>query len=177
MQTEVQNELKLNLGGRESRIPGFTNIDLTPGPTVDIVSDISDLKDYADKSVSEIYASHVLEHFHHTKTQNVLKEWLRVLKPRGKAFISVPDLEIITKFSVEFGWCDWIRNIIYGDQTDKFAFHYNGFDFGTLGKELVTAGFSDLKRIPSMPYNANDRSELTLNITGQKISLNVEAIA
>lgn len=177
MLIELQKELKLNLGGRESRIPGFTNIDLTPGPNVDFVSDVTSLTGIDRQSVSEIYASHILEHFHHTKTQSVLKEWLRVLKVGGRAYISVPDMKIISQMVLDFGWCDWLRNISYGDQTDEFAFHYNGFDFAFLARELVTAGFSDVKRINEMPYGLNDRSRLILNTTGQNFSLNVEAIA
>lgn len=176
MQTDVL-DLKLNLGGRESRIPGFLNIDLTPGPNVDIISDVSSLKSVDNQSVSEIYVSHVLEHFHHTKTQDVLKEWLRVLKPGGKAYISVPDMKVISQLVLDFGWCDWLRNITYGDQTDEFAFHYNGFDYAFLAKELVTAGFSDVRKLLEMPFGINDRSKLIVSTTGQNFSLNVEATA
>lgn len=176
MLTKVAQQTKLNLGGREFKIPGFTNIDLTPGPNVDIIADISDLKAYADNSVSEIYASHVLEHFQHPRTQGVLKEWHRVLKPRGKAYISVPDMKKIAKMILQVTWCDWTRNIIYGDQTDQFAFHYNGFDFGFLARNLVDAGFSDVKKLNVMPYDIKDRSTQVLNITGENFSLNVEAI-
>ncbi len=44
---------------------------------------------YKDESVDEIYASHVLEHFPYNKTQEVLNDWVRVLKPGGRIRIPV----------------------------------------------------------------------------------------
>lgn len=177
MPTVEKTVHRLNLAGRESRIPGFTNIDLTPGPSVDIIGDVSDLKDFSDGSVEEIYASHILEHFPHLKGQTVLREWRRVLRPGASAFISVPDMAIVARLTREFGWCEWLRNLVYGDQTDKFAFHYGGFDFAFLSRELVLAGFSDVVRIKEMPYGVNDRSRLICSVNGEDISLNVKATA
>lgn len=166
----------LNLGGREHKVPGFLNIDINPGPEVDIIGDISDLSEFKDGSVEKIYVSHALEHFRHTETLEVLKEWHRVLKPGGLIYISVPDMGMIFRTYQKFGWCDWIRDILYGQQTHEFAYHYNGFDYSSLARYLIDAGFKDVKRLKEMPYGNFDRSHDVLNYTNEPVSLNVEAI-
>ena len=61
--------------------------------------------DYADNSVDSITASHVLEHFGHLLTLNVLKEWARVLKPGGTLRVAVPDFDkIVAAYQSPSGW-------------------------------------------------------------------------
>jgi predicted SAM-dependent methyltransferase len=167
--------LRLNLGGRSTRLNGFLTVDLEPGS--DIQSDVSDLTKFADHSVDEIYASHVLEHFPHPRTGYVLEEWRRVLKGGHKAFISVPDFDMAVKFYQQEGMVDFIRNLLWGDQGYPLAYHYTGFTFPTLAKLLMEAGFKDAKRIREMPYHVADCSHNVDNHYGRPISLNVEATA
>ena len=163
--------MKLLLGGRDHRIEGFTNIDVHNGALVDIQSDISDLSQFKDGSVDEIYASHCLEHFSHVRTVEVLKEWNRVLCSGGLIYISVPDIDVVFNQFKRDGLSDWVRNILWGDQEYKEAFHYTGFNFPTLADKLFQAGFSDVKRITKMPYGLRDCS--TLVIGNNHISVNV----
>lgn len=169
--------MKLNLGGRDKPIPGFLTVDLYEGPGVDFRADIGLLAGVDDGSVEEIYASHCLEHFSHTKTEQVLKNWRRVLKKGGKAFIAVPDFDAMIKLYLKFGMNDFIRNMLYGDQGYDLAYHYTAFTFPTLAAELVKAGFEDIKRIKDMPYGLNDCSSNLDTWTKQPISLNIEAVA
>jgi len=82
--------LKLNLGcGRDTR-SGWVNIDLRPGPGVDMVMDLSEPLPFPDNSIEEIYASHVLEHILHW--EKTVEELHRVLKPGRKCEIIVPYL-------------------------------------------------------------------------------------
>lgn len=171
----VAGAIRLLIGGRTTRIDGFLNVDLFEGEGVDIRTDASDLSMFGDGAVSEIYASHILEHFHHPKTLNVLKEWGRVLKKGSKAYISVPDFDAMVKLYVSYGMTDFIRNMLWGDQIYDLAFHYTGFTFPTLANLCVKAGFSDVKRIPEMPYGVNDCSHNIDTITRKPISVNVEA--
>jgi len=168
---------KLNLGGRTHPIPGFLNVDLFDGPDVDIKTDITKLPMIKDGEVEIIYASHCLEHTPHPRTLEVLKEWRRVLKNGGKAYVAVPDFAAMLKLYERVGFCDFIRNFLWGDQIYDLAFHYTGFDYPYLAKCLVKAGFIDVKRIEHMPYKLNDCSELRDNIYGKPVSLNVEATA
>lgn len=169
--------MRLNLGGRDKPIPGFLTVDLYEGEGVDIRSDIGDLVGIEDASVDEIYASHCLEHFSHTKTEGVLKNWRRVLKAGAKAFIAVPDFDAMVKLYLKYGMGDFIRNMLYGDQGYDLAYHYTAFTFSSLALALVNAGFSDIKRLVDMPYGLKDCSSKVDSYTNSPVSLNVEAMA
>lgn len=168
---------KLNLGGRTHPIPGFLNIDLFDGEGVDIKADITKLDMFKDGEVSEIYASHCLEHSPHPKTLDVLKEWRRVLAKGGKAYIGVPDFKAMVDLYLKIGFNDFMRNFLWGDQGYDLAFHYTGFDYAYLAKQLVMAGFTDVKRLDRMPFGLNDCSSLRDTMFGKAVSLNVVATA
>lgn len=56
--------MKLHIGCGERYLPGWKHLDARKFPHVDYVTDkLDDLNMFADNSVSEIYACHVLEHF------------------------------------------------------------------------------------------------------------------
>lgn len=169
--------IRLNLGGRNRPIPGFKLVDLFDGPEVDVRTDCSDLKMFEDDSVSEIYASHILEHWPHVKTADVLKEWRRVLKRGAKCYISVPDFDAAVKVYEKMGFCDFVRNLLWGDQGYPLAYHYTCFTYPSLAMLLVNAGFRDVKRIKRMPYNIPDCSTNYDTLLKRPISVNVEAIA
>jgi predicted SAM-dependent methyltransferase len=166
--------MKLNLGARTTKIPGFKNVDIKKMPGVDIVADISMLP-LRDNTVDEIYASHCLEHFSHTMTVDVLKEWYRVLKKAGKLELAVPNFDQAIKVYLTTGMLtDWLRNFLWGDQIYREAYHYTCFTKPTLMECLSEAGFTKMKAIESMPYGLMDCS--TLSINGIPLSLNMEAI-
>lgn len=173
--TALTGPLRLNLGGRTTRIPGFKTVDLYEGDGVDISADVSKLP-LEDGTVDQIYASHVLEHFPHPRTNSVLAEWNRVLRKGGKAFISVPDFDAMVKLYNEFGMSDFIRNMLWGDQLYDLAFHYTGFTFSFLAKAAIDAGFSDVKRLAEMPYGIKDCSKNIDTLRGRSISINIEAL-
>jgi len=74
----------------------FENLDGRNLNGVDHVGSVYPLP-FDDNSFDLLYSSHVLEHFHRKETLNVLKEWVRVLKPDGIIRLSVPSLENIIK--------------------------------------------------------------------------------
>lgn len=58
--------VKLNLGCGQTRLDGFTGLDIVPGPAVDIVHDLMKFPwPFADDSVDEILCSHFVEHIPH----------------------------------------------------------------------------------------------------------------
>ena len=173
----VTGGTRLLLGGRDTRIDGFKNVDLRPGPTVDFVTDIGDLKQFKDDAVDEIYASHCLEHFPHPQTLGVLKEWHRVLKRGASCWISVPDFDAGVRLYLKQGLTEFTRNLLWGDQGYDLAYHYNAFTFATLAAQLVQAGFTDVKRQTWMPYKVLDCSRLVDTMYLKPVSLTVEAIA
>lgn len=168
-------DIRLNLGGRGTKIEGFKTVDLSEEHDVDIRSDVSDLSMFEDGSVTELYCSQVLEHFPHVKTDSVLKEWHRVLKKGGKIVIGVPDFARAIELYQLHGLTDWVMNFLYGDQGYPLAYHYRPFTFSSLAAILDKAGFSQIKRITEMPYGIKDCSGLQCNTDGKSVSLNVEA--
>ena len=167
--------IKLHIGG-EVRAPGWINVNIQPGPTVDVVTDCLDLSAFGDRTVAEIYASHVLEHLSYAEVPRALAEWHRVLVPGGYARISVPDLAklgptlIHPKLTPETR--EWIIGTIYGGQTDAHDFHKMGFTIETLTRYLGNAGFKRIMRVETFDL-FDDSSKLRLGPT--LISLNVIA--
>ena len=54
--------------------------------------DIRNLEVFEDNSAEEILSVHVIEHFYYWEVADVLKEWVRVLKPGGRMIIECPNL-------------------------------------------------------------------------------------
>jgi SAM-dependent methyltransferase len=93
----VAPDIKLDLGAGRNPIPGFTSVDLY-APDSAVKCDLFKLpwKDMAgkllwsDNSVSEIHASHFVEHIPREKRWPFFEECYRVLKPGGIMRIIVP---------------------------------------------------------------------------------------
>jgi predicted SAM-dependent methyltransferase len=103
--------VKLNLGCGNDLLKGYINCDRY-NINADRQIDATDLVDFADNSVDEIYASHLIEHFDFYQAQDVLREWNRALKPGGLLVIETPDLlESCRKF-VESD--QEVRSMMYG---------------------------------------------------------------
>jgi len=74
-----------------------------------------------------IFSSHVLEHFDREEHIQLLKEWLRVLKPEGEVRIVVPSIEWAAKKLVEGIVDNDVMNVLYGAQSNPYDFHKTGF--------------------------------------------------
>ncbi len=86
---------KLNLGCGDKILPGYINVDVAEsrlGLKPDVVCDLRELKAFEDASVDEILSVHVVEHFWRWEVTDVLKEWVRVLKPGGAMILECPNL-------------------------------------------------------------------------------------
>lgn len=168
---------KINLGSRDRAIPGFLGMDIDQHEGVDIVGDISNLSMFFNGEVSEIYASHCLEHFPHTKTLDVLREWNRVLGPGGILYVAVPDFKRTVQIYQMYGLIDWVQNYLMGDQAYNTAYHYAIFDESRLRNLLVRAGFSEASTVGEFPIgNPEDCSRKRFTGDGGFVSLNMVAI-
>ena len=105
---------QIHLGCGKVRLPGFINIDIQPGPAVDLVGDIRNL-DFEDSSIDLVYSCAVIEHVGRREWVDLLKDWRRVLKPGG-------------------------------GQKDDYDWHGMIFDFKTLERGLIEAGFENIRR-------------------------------
>ena len=107
--------------------PPFENLDGRDLDGVDYISSVYPLE-FDSNCFDLIYSSHVLEHFHRNKTLDVLKEWVRVLRPDGILRLSVPSFENLIKIYEISGEIDSVSGPLMGGQTYETNFHYNVFD-------------------------------------------------
>jgi predicted SAM-dependent methyltransferase len=141
----------LHIGGK-LRVPGWTVLDISAGPHVDIVSDCTDLGAIADGSCSVVYCSHVYEHLGYDDAlPRALAECHRVLAKGGVALISVPNLENLCKLfldpSLTVEEQHRIMQVMYGGRTDPYDVHLCGFSDRILDTYLRKAGFRSIFRI------------------------------
>ncbi|MEM2974424.1 MAG: methyltransferase domain-containing protein, partial [Candidatus Micrarchaeia archaeon] len=81
--------MKLNLGCRELKFPGYINVDIDPTVRPDIIADLRKRWSFAkDESIDEILAFHVIEHL--PDIEHFMHEAYRVLKPRGRLILKYP---------------------------------------------------------------------------------------
>lgn len=129
--------MKLDIGSDVKRYKDFTTVDLY-APNADVKADAGELP-FPDNSVSEIWASHILEHIIPSRTQAVLREWLRVLVPGGTLTIAIPDLDDACR-----AWLErrpGARSMIFGAYEGEGQIHYTGWGPLELRDELRAAGF------------------------------------
>lgn len=169
-------ETRLHIGGEQVRA-GWKIINPQPGPGVDYVADATILARFAENSVAEIYASHVLEHVgYQSELPAILAQMRRVLRPGGRLMVSVPDLIAIFKIFIEptrsYEDRYVLMRAIFGGQLNAWDYHKAGFDRVLLARALGDAGFVGAKRVRSFGL-FNDTSEVVA--FGQPMSLNMEA--
>jgi len=167
--------MKLNIGGKIKK-DGWKILNAQESDEVDYVGNFNDLSRFEEESFSEVYASHVLEHIEQKKIHSTLLGVNRILKPKGKFYISVPDIDVLFKFfinqpdkKIKFH----VMRMIFGAQDDKYDFHYIGWNFEFLYDFLSQANFTQIKKVNSFGL-FNDTSEY--NPYGFPISLNVISI-
>lgn len=152
--------MKLNLGEGNLPVPGYVGIDRKTGQEIYPLA-------YPAGSVDEIRASHVLEHFGHRQTHDVLKEWVRTLKPGGVLKIAVPDFERIAQWYLE-GRPDLpLQSFLVGGQVDDDDYHKVVFDRGFLVQHLQAVGLVNIQPWQS-EIEDNAKLEVSLNLQGTK---------
>lgn len=176
----------LHLGSSNQKIRGFLNVDANAFVNCDVISGLEKLK-LSDGSAGIIYASHVFEHFPKSKISAVLTEWFRVLKPGGKLFLCVPDLEMLASIylkSLPAYECEEARHmadlacdVIYGGQINKYDFHYYGYSYTTIKSLLQSIGFDHVERFDRKALSFAPFQDAGLaTINNIPISLNIEAV-
>tara|TARA_B100000900_G_scaffold353691_1_gene321988 strand:- start:17 stop:526 length:510 start_codon:yes stop_codon:yes gene_type:complete len=167
--------MKLHIGGKEIK-DGWKILNIQKNDGVDFVGSISDLSQFEDESIEEIYASHVVEHIDQKNIKKTLKGIYRVLKNGGKFYVSVPDLDILCKIFIEKTAPPKVKyhvmRMMFGGQTDEFDYHYFGWNYEFLNAYLLEAGFKTNERVKTFDI-FNDSSSFAPY--GPLISLNVIA--
>lgn len=135
------------------RKDGWEVLNAVPGPHVDHIGDAKDLSRFPDGEFSILYASHVLEHFDYVgELSRTLNEWYRVLRPDGKLYIAVPDMDILCRLFLDTRNLTLddrflVMKMMFGAHVDDYDFHYTGFNEDILGNFLRFAGFKALQRL------------------------------
>ena len=167
---------KLHIGGKIAHA-GWENLNAVPGEHVDYARNAKDLSIFPDNIFSDIYASHVLEHFDYIIALDVVREWKRVLKPQGKIYISVPDLDNLCRLFLmpDLSLSDrcHVMRFMFGGHLDKYDYHLQGFNFKLLNNLLKTAGFILVRKVSKFDTDFNDTS--TMQFAGVAVSLNIIA--
>jgi hypothetical protein len=130
------DKLRLNIGAGNVRMPGWRAIDRQMG------SEAYPL-DEKDNSVEEIRASHILEHFSYKEVGDVLKDWVRVLKPGCRIRLAVPEIDKCLSLRGK-GDNNWFRYIM-GGQIDENDFHKSLWTRTSLEAVMHAAGLQDVK--------------------------------
>ncbi|MFY9316039.1 MAG: tetratricopeptide repeat protein [Burkholderiales bacterium] len=168
--------LRLHVGGKE-RKSGWKILNIQTGPDVDYVGSCTELGQFGDGTVQEVYASHVIEHLgYKTELPRALAEIHRVLRAGGKAMISVPDFGILCRLYLDARRTTMERlalmRMAFGGQMDEHDFHHVGLDYEILSSYLSGAGFSRVERVKRFDLFDDDSN---LEYLGEAISLNVVA--
>ncbi|MEO5375314.1 MAG: methyltransferase domain-containing protein [Alphaproteobacteria bacterium] len=167
--------MRLHIGGKVAA-PGWTVLNIEPGPCVDVVGSCTDLSAFADGRCQEVYASHVLEHLRYEdELPQALKEFFRVLRPGGVLRVAVPDLDFLCRLFVlpdlTFDQRFTVMQLMFGGHSGEHDVHMVGFNQEILTSYLDDAGFVAIVRVEDFGL-FDDSSSLT--IAGHPISLNVE---
>ncbi len=103
--------IKYNFGSGPKRIDGYTNVDIQKwNGATDILWDFvkTPYTFATSDSADEINAVELLEHISFRDILRVLEEWYRILKPKGRLSIQVPDIGKMIEYYKEGLVCDCV---------------------------------------------------------------------
>ena len=135
--------MKLNLGCGTNRIEGFINVDIDPSVGADENFSLLGKFPYADESIAEVVAYHILEHIPKHFHSQIYSEIYRVLEPTGKLTLSFPEWSTCVKYYQENykGMKDFWEATLYGRQATPHDFHVCIMERDNVARELIRQGF------------------------------------
>lgn len=141
--------MRVELASGERPFDGYFHCDMRLLESTDLVCKVEVLP-FADNSLEELLASHIIEHFSYREIEWVLEEWFRVLRPGGAILIITPNFGYIAHGYAE-GWMDYTesRNRMFGGQDYPGNFHHTMFDSPSMGKALEKVGFRNIRNVTS----------------------------
>jgi len=180
----MSDEVCIHLACGKRHIPGWIHVDVDDYPHIDHRHSIDKLPMFVDDCADLVYASHVVAYWDRFQVQDVLKEWRRVLKPGGVLRLSTPDFEKVIEVYQKEHDLSLMFGFIHGRyETDDGVIYYRMiYDYPTLEKALLDAGFSSVRRYDwrqTIHKDYDDYSQSYLphmdKEHGVMMSLNVEA--
>lgn len=169
--------MKLYIGSRALRPTGYKTVDLDEKYKPDYLADACDLTCIASNSVSEVYASAILEHISWPKGFKALSEWARVLTIGGELKISVPDMKMLCSLVAQGVNPSHCIGMIYGTERwhNPLEAHQYGFTRETLTEMLHVLGFDDFDTWESDLGDASTGWLYLVNGEKIAVSLNISA--
>jgi predicted SAM-dependent methyltransferase len=173
----IEGPRRLHIGGKQVHA-AWKILNALPGDGVDYLGDMRDLSAFENESFDAVYASHVIEHLSYNQVLvDALKAVHRILRPGGKFFVSVPDMDILCRLFVHEKLSAQERfqvmRMMFGGQLDAYDFHYVGLNAEFLRSFLAQAGFTQAYRVASFGI-FEDTSATAFG--GVAISLNMVAM-
>lgn len=154
--------IRLNIGCGDKILPGYINVDVVQaraGKTPDVIADVRDLSVFDTGYADEVMAIHVVEHFWRWEVENVVSEWIRVLKPGGLLVLECPNLlsacEALLADPYRAAQSDQAGQrsmwVFYGDPQwkDPLMVHRWGYTPDSLKEMLQGLGLVDVQQAPA----------------------------
>jgi SAM-dependent methyltransferase len=135
-------------------------LDINPDVDPDIIGTIVDMAGVDSESVDAVWSSHNLEHVYAHEVPSVLGEFHRVLRPGGRALVTMPDLQSVGEAIARGKLEDPLYespagpiaalDMLYGHSAsitggNEYMAHRTGFTAKTLTSKLQRAGFVDIR--------------------------------
>ena len=147
----MAESIKLNIGCGDKRIPGYIGIDVVDRGQ-EIVSDIRHIP-LPDNHADEILSVHVVEHFYRWEVSDLLKEWIRILKPGGLMVVECPNLLRVMRTAFETGIMvdQMFFWPLYGNQNlkDPLMCHKYGYIPESLIDLMKSVGLVNVRQEPA----------------------------
>lgn len=148
---------------------GYVNVDIVDDRATvkpDVQCDIRKLI-FENDSADEILSIHVIEHFYRWEVLDMLKEWVRVLKPGGEMVIETPNLESACKELLRDPQINALPNsptamwVLYGDPRwqDPLMCHKWLYTPWSLGLLMKKAGLINVRQEPAQ-HKAKDPRDM-----------------
>lgn len=151
---EIKKNLKIEIG---SKSPVFvqgdwSHIDTQSFPHTEYTTDSFSAMPFDDNSVEKIFSKRIMQKLSKKEIMPALIDWFRILEPMGSIkLITVDVTKAMGKYLQTFE--EKYLELIYGAQSDRTEFYYNGFTPALLKKMLIEAGFVNVhESYPQVDY-------------------------
>lgn len=141
-------KMTIEFGGGDN--PQFhPNLDVRPGPGVDIVANLEEPLPIPDAEYDEAVCNYALEHLSWRKARGFLKEVARILKPGGNFTVITANLKEQARVIANRNWGDpsdefYESRLIFGDQNYSDNSHKCGFSPELAVRWFKGAGFGTI---------------------------------
>ena len=187
MNLSTSRMIKINFGCGKVRQPGYINVDVRNTEAVDVVATLRELSDCLEGQCSEIYLSHVLEHFGAPGKKlrqgdgdvlGVLLLIRKMLIQKGVIRIAVPDFNAICRIYMDgiLPLYPKLLGRLCGEQEYPENLHKCMFDREFLEFCLSHCGFENIQNWDPATEGFEKDSSFD-ELGGICTSLNVTAVA